>query len=143
MAAAPQGRTAETAVAAGAAIGWSVWHLRWSEAGRAPRFLLAADLLVMAALCLTQGLTVPQEQGQHGQTWVLVAISVVVVSVQFTHPPLPGALVAVTLAAADLTGVMLARPDTWPDAVPQIAWLLVQAALGRGLHEVVVRRCRA
>ncbi|WP_338320505.1 sensor histidine kinase [Streptomyces lonarensis] len=132
-----------TATAAVAAVVWTVLHLRWWERGMAPRTVACADVAFLAALCLTQGATVPAAQEEHGHAWVLVAVSVAIVAYQFTHPPLVGAAAALLLAGADLLGVMLGRPDTWMAAVPQILWLLVQAAMGCALYQLVLRRCRA
>ncbi|MFX4293035.1 sensor histidine kinase [Streptomyces bohaiensis] len=134
---------AATATAAGAAVAWTGLHLRWWQRGTAPIAVTCADLGFLAALCLTQGFTVPAAQEQHGHAWVLVAVSVAVVAYQFTHPPLVGVTAALLLTGADLWGVMLGRPDTWPEAVPQVLWLLVQAAMGCALYQLVLRRCRA
>ncbi|MFG3509511.1 sensor histidine kinase [Streptomyces sp. NPDC047821] len=133
---------------AAAAVGWSLLHPAWFASGRRPRTLLAADLAVLTGLCLTQALTVPATQPSHGSTWILVAVSFVAVAYQFTHRPLTGALVAAHLAAADLAGAVVAaavhdRPGAWAAALPNIGWLLVQAAMSRGLHTVVHRRSRA
>lgn len=132
-----------TATAAVAAVVWTVLHLRWWERGVAPRAVACADVTFLAVLCLTQGATVPAAQEEHGHAWVLVAVSVAVVAYQFTHPPLVGAAAALLLTGADLVGVMLGRPDTWTAAVPQVLWLLVQAAMGCALYRLVLRRCRA
>ncbi|MEV3987381.1 ATP-binding protein [Streptomyces sp. NPDC049837] len=144
----PVADMAAAAVVAAVAIGWSLLYPAWLSSGARPRALLAADLAVMTGLCLTQALTVPATQPSHGSTWILVAVSFVAVGYQFTHPPLTGALVAGYLAAADLAGVVVAgavqdRPDAWPAALPNIGWLLVQAAMSRGLYAVVHRRGRA
>ncbi|MEU2180484.1 sensor histidine kinase [Streptomyces thermolilacinus] len=144
----PVAGLAATGTAAAMAIGWSLLYLVWFASGRTPGALIAADLAVLTGLCLCQALTVPATQSSHGSTWILVAVSFVAVGYQLTHPPLTGALVAVHLAAADLAGAALAgavwaRPGTWAAALPHVGWLLVQAALSRGLYEIVLRRSRA
>ncbi|WP_175412556.1 sensor histidine kinase [Streptomyces sp. TRM64462] len=144
----PVADMAVAGVVAAVAIGWSLLHLAWLRAGARPGALVAADLAVMTGLCLSQVLTVPATQPSHGSTWILVVVSFVAVGYQLTHPTLTGALAAVYLATADLAGVVLAgvvreRPDAWAAALPNIGWLLVQAALSRGLYVVVHRRGRA
>ncbi|MFJ1730839.1 sensor histidine kinase [Streptomyces sp. NPDC088254] len=122
---------------------WSLVEYRLSHSGRGSGLLLAADTAVMAALCLSQGLTVPAEQTQHGNTWVLVTVSMVMTAHQLTYPPVPALSVAVLLAAADLAGAALDRPEGWTYALPNASWLLVQAALAQALHRLVLRRARS
>ncbi|MFI2435640.1 sensor histidine kinase [Streptomyces sp. NPDC018693] len=124
-------------------IGWSVVEYRLARTGRRPGLVLTADTAVMTALCLGQGLTVPAAQTLHGNTWVLVMISMVMTAHQLMYPPVPALSVAVLLAAADLAGAALDRPEGWTYALPNASWLLVQAALAQALHRFVLRRSRS
>ncbi|ONK12467.1 ATP-binding protein [Streptomyces sp. MP131-18] len=139
----PVDEMAVTALICGAVLAWCGVHLACADAPGRARTMLAADLVVMTGVCLSRPLTVPETQAAHGGTWVVVAISFVAVSYQLTHPPVTGALVAVHLCLADLAGAALANPGTWPEAVPVIAWVLVEAALARVLFGLVLRESRA
>lgn len=123
-------------------LAWGLAHLRLAHSTAHPATLLTADLVVMTAVALSQPLTVPESQPMHGNTWVLVTISIVAVTYQLTHRPVVGVAVAVHLAAADLVGVVLDRPDDWTAALPNVGWLLVEAGLARTLAELVRRRSR-
>ncbi|MGO4757770.1 hypothetical protein AB4212_55780, partial [Streptomyces sp. 2MCAF27] len=66
VAAMPVGDMAPTAVAAVVALAWSWLHLRLATAqAMRPMRLLALDLAVMTALCLSQPLMVPDAQTDH------------------------------------------------------------------------------
>ncbi|MDG5803797.1 hypothetical protein P9869_14165 [Streptomyces ossamyceticus] len=129
---------------AAAVIAWGLVIYLLDREDRRPRLIvLAADTAVMTALCLTQGLTVPATQTLHGNTWVLVVISMVMTAHQLLYPPAPALLAAALLALADLAGAAIDRPDGWTYALPNGCWLLVQAGLAQALHRFVLRRSRA
>ncbi|MEV0277445.1 ATP-binding protein [Streptomyces sp. NPDC050610] len=132
---------AAVAVAAGM-LAWSAVHYRFGTTGRRPRLLLAADLTVMTGLCLGQALSVPAAQTLHGSTWVLVAVSIVAVSYQLVYPAPLALALALYLAAADLAGAMLDRPEGWAYALPNVGWLLIQSSLAQGLYRLVLRSSR-
>ncbi|MFI6700707.1 sensor histidine kinase [Streptomyces sp. NPDC050509] len=133
---------AASAVSAGVIV-WSLLHYRLARAGRHPRRTLVADLAVLTALCLTQALTIPASQTQYGSTWVLVVVSIVAVAYQLTHPARLALPVAALLAAVDLAGAVLDRPDGWTYALPNVGWLFVQTLLCQGMYRLVLRGSRA
>ncbi|MFK0116477.1 sensor histidine kinase [Streptomyces sp. NPDC090994] len=132
-----------TAVFAAVTIAWSVAYFRWIRSGRNIRLLTAVDLTLVTGLCLTQAYTVPASQDRHGDTWILVTVSIVAVGYQMTHPGVAGALAALLVAGADLVGVVLDRPATWGAALPNVLWLLVQSALSHTFYRLLLRRSRA
>ncbi|WP_344280225.1 sensor histidine kinase [Streptomyces hebeiensis] len=131
------------AAIAAVAIAWSVAYLAWIRSARRPRLLAAVDLTLVTGLCLSQSFTVPTSQALHGNTWILVTVSIVAVGYQLTHPGAAGALAALLVAGADLVGVILDRPGTWGAALPNVLWLLVQSALSRSFYRLLLRRSRA
>ncbi|MFJ7997838.1 sensor histidine kinase [Streptomyces sp. NPDC096310] len=133
---------AASAVSAGVIV-WSVLHYRLARAGRHPRRTLVADLGVLTALCLTQALTIPASQTRYGSTWVLVVVSIVAVAYQLTHPARLALPLAGLLAAVDLAGAVLDRPDGWTYALPNVGWLFVQTLLCQGMYRLVLRGSRA
>ncbi|MFE3824427.1 sensor histidine kinase [Streptomyces sp. NPDC059092] len=133
---------AAAAVSAGVIV-WSVLHYRLARAGRHPRRTLLADLGVLSALCLTQALTIPAAQTRYGSTWVLVVVSIVAVAYQLTHPARIALPLAALLAAVDLAGAVLDRPDGWTYALPNVGWLFVQTLLCQGMYRLVLRGSRA
>jgi signal transduction histidine kinase len=101
--------------------------------------LLALDVVVVCAACLTQRWTVPAGAVSSNQGWVIALASITVVAYQWhTRPAVSVAAVAVT-DAAFLAGVLLALPGHPGAALVMVAWLPVEAALSRLLW-VLVRR---
>ncbi|UCM89395.1 sensor histidine kinase [Streptomyces marincola] len=131
-----------TAAVCLAVLAWCCVRLSPAAALR-PRAATVCDLAVMAGMCLSRPLVVPESQTAYDGTWIVVAISFLAVSYQLTHPPLTGAFAAVLLGAADLAGAALADPDGWTRAVPVVGWVLMEAALARVLFVVVLRESRA
>ncbi|MFB9903040.1 sensor histidine kinase [Allokutzneria oryzae] len=115
--------------------GWNAVYVRL------PRmtWLIAVDTLVLAGFCLTQLWIVPTEALYNGTSWVLVVISIVVVTYQWHLRPVVAAPATATLVAAYLAGAALAAPARWAEAVPLAVWMLVEAGLSYGLY-VLVRR---
>ncbi|MEV7867566.1 ATP-binding protein [Streptomyces sp. NPDC088124] len=136
------GMPAAAVISAGVIV-WSVLHYRLALAGRHPRRILVADLGALGAVCLTQALTIPDSQTRYGSTWVLVVVSIVAVGYQLTHPALLALTAATLLAAVDLAGAVIDRTDGWTYALPNVAWLFVQALLCQGMFRLVLRGSRA
>ncbi|MFE2942573.1 sensor histidine kinase [Streptomyces sp. NPDC059255] len=136
------GMPAAAVISAGVIV-WSVLHYRLALAGRHPRRILVADLGALGAVCLTQALTIPDSQTRYGSTWVLVVVSIVAVGYQLTHPARLALTTATLLAAVDLAGAVIDRPDGWTYALPNVAWLFVQALLCQGMFRLVLRGSRA
>nr|WP_141514532.1 ATP-binding protein [Streptomyces zhaozhouensis] len=143
MLAMPREQMPTAAAVACVAAAWSGCHLTCAASRCRPGLLFAADLTLVSGLCLSQGITVPETEDLHGNTWILVAVSIIVVTYQLTHRPVFAALAALLLFTADLVGLVVDHPGTWTSALPQLGWLLVQAALARLLYQLVLRRSRA
>ncbi|MGW6597497.1 sensor histidine kinase [Streptomyces sp. NPDC055036] len=139
----PADRMAVASAISCVVLGWSVLHYRLGMAGAHPRRLLAADVVVLTGLCLTQDLTIPDSQTRYGNTWLLVVVSIVAVGYQMMYPAGLALATALPLAAVDLAGAMLDRPDGWDYAVPNVSWVLVQSLLAQGLYRLVLRASRA
>jgi hypothetical protein len=117
---------------------WTAWYGVRVLRG-APRWLVPTDVVVVSAVCLAQVWTVASNPHFDGTTWVLASTSIVVVAYQWHAGKVVGALAAVVVVAAYLSGTALAAPDRWADAVPLGLWTLAEAALSRGVF-VLVRR---
>ncbi|MEV8392313.1 MULTISPECIES: ATP-binding protein [unclassified Streptomyces] len=139
----PADRMAVASAISCVVLGWSVLHYRLGMAGAHPRRLLAVDVVVLTGLCLTQDLTIPDSQTRYGNTWLLVVVSIVAVGYQMMYPAGLALATALLLAAVDLAGAMLDRPDGWDYAVPNVSWVLVQSLLAQGLYRLVLRASRA
>lgn len=138
----PVGEIPAAAGLAAAAILWNLVYYRAGTRNPGSRLLLAADLTALTALCLTQALTVPDSQTMHGSTWILVTISIAAVAYQTTESVSAAFVATLVLGAADLVGAALDRQDGWTYALPNVGWLLVEAALARGLYQLILRRSR-
>lgn len=138
----PVDRMGTAALIGGFVLGWSILYYWLDTSATGSRRVLAADLVVLTGICLTQGLTVPGTQELHGNTWVLVAVSIVAVAYQLVYPAKLAFGLALYLAVVDLAGAVLDRPDGWTYALPNAGWLLVQAALSQGLYRLVRNRSR-
>ncbi|MGO4421124.1 hypothetical protein AB4Z54_20995, partial [Streptomyces sp. MCAF7] len=144
VAAMPVGDMAPTAVAAVVALAWSWLHLRLATAqAMRPMRLLALDLAVMTALCLSQPLTVPDAQTDHRGTWVLVALNFTAVAYQLIHPPLIGILATLWLVCADLAGVAMRPQLEWSEALNSVGWVVVNIVLAQLVVRVVFGESRA
>ncbi|MFG3436099.1 sensor histidine kinase [Nonomuraea sp. NPDC047897] len=130
-------------VIAGVTVVWSVAYYTFGLLRRWPRLLFVIDLAVLTGLCLTQFVTVPDSQTMHGSTWILAVVSIVVVTYQMAHPWLVALPASLFLAAADIGGAMLDRAHGWAYALPNVGWLLVQAALCQILFRLLLHRCRS
>ncbi|ANP50164.1 hypothetical protein AVL59_11555 [Streptomyces griseochromogenes] len=128
---------------AAVAVAWAVGYFFWLRSGLRPRLLTVVDLTLVSGFCLSQTYTVPASEGRHGNTWILVTVSIVAVTYQMTRPGPTGTAAALLLAGADLAGVVLDRPATWGAALPNVLWLLVQSALARAFYGFLLRRSRA
>jgi hypothetical protein len=127
-----------TALVVAAVVGWSVAYA-WLLTHRRRWWLLPADVLVVAAVCLSQRWTVPAEAVTDNQGWVIALASISVVAYQW-HSRLPAAAAAVVAVdAAFVAGTMLAVPGRIGSAAVMIPWLLVEATLSRLLWILLQR----
>ncbi|MFC0113659.1 sensor histidine kinase [Kibdelosporangium aridum] len=106
-------------------------------------WLLVVDLLVITGVCLAQVWTAAPEMHVDRVSWVLVAASIIVVAYQFHSSVLVGAVAALVILAAYLTGGVLAKLQDWTLVVPIGSWMAIEAVLGRGLYILVRRGGRA
>jgi signal transduction histidine kinase len=122
-------------------LGFNAWNVIFAArmVRRRSRWLLAADLVVVAGVCLAQVWTASPEMQVDRVSWTLVGASIIVVAYQFHSPPLVGAVATLVVLAAYLTGGVLAKLQDWTFVVPIGSWIAVEAALGRGLY-LLVRR---
>ncbi|MGW3571580.1 ATP-binding protein [Streptomyces sp. NPDC000941] len=140
----PVGEMAPAAVAAAATLAWSWLHLRLTTAARMrPRPLLALDLAVMTALCLSQRFTVPDAGTDHASTWILVALNFTAVAYQLSQTPLIGILATLWLCCADLAGAALHPELEWSDALHSVVWVVVNSALAQLVVRLVFSESRA
>jgi hypothetical protein len=117
---------------------WTAWYGLTVRRG-APRWLVPVDVVVVSAVCFTQVWTAASDPHFDGTTWLLASASIIVVAYQWHTRPAVGAVAAVVVVAAYLSGTALAAADQWADAVPLGLWTLAEAALSRGVF-VLVRR---
>jgi hypothetical protein len=116
--------------------GWTAGYAYAVDRG-APRWLVVADIVVVSGVCLTQVWTSVPDPMFDGTTWLLASVSIVVVAYQWHVGPVVGAVATVVVVGAYLAGAALSAPDTWADAVPLGLWVVVEAALSRGVFVLV------
>jgi signal transduction histidine kinase len=109
LAQAPADRLPLVAAVVVGLCGWSVVYAR--------RLPVLADTIVVVALCLAQGWLVRPDALPDITNWVLAIVWVTAVGHQWFTAPAWGALLAVVLVAAYVTGGVLAAPAVLPSAV--------------------------
>ncbi len=127
-------------VSVGLAAGLIAWTAAFSGLVRrgAGTWLLAVDTVVVAGVCLTQQWTVPPEFMHDLKSWVVGFASVAVATYQWHSSVRGGAMATAAVIAAYLSGSAVAG------ASPLIAlWLGIEAALSRGLFQLVLAGARA
>ncbi|MFI0445573.1 ATP-binding protein [Actinomadura sp. 6N118] len=143
LSAVPEDALAVTVVVVSIAVGWTgVYFWALTRRGAAARWLLPADLVVMAGVCLTQSLTVSPEELQAGGGWVRTAASVSVLTYQWHTRAVPGGLAAAFVAIAYVAGATWSSPGTWDSMAPKGPWIVAEAALARTLNRLVRREAR-
>ncbi|WP_460395147.1 sensor histidine kinase [Actinophytocola sediminis] len=136
LAIAPADLFLPTLGAAVALNAWSVGYLVLMSRDAGNR-LLAADAVVVGALCLTQRWTVPPE-ALHGSTsWVVAVVSVAVATWQLHSGIRAGGVAAAAVALGYLAGAATA-----PTSVFVVLWLVGEAVLARGLYQLVRKGAR-
>jgi signal transduction histidine kinase len=133
-------RPNEPVAAALVIVGFALWNVVYAG-GMIKRWrvwLLPADLVVVAAVCLSQVWTAVPEMRADRVTWVLVAASIIVVEYQFHTSPLVGAGATAVVLGSYLAGASLVSVQDWGFALLG-SWIAVEAALGRGLYMLVRR----
>ncbi|MEU5645308.1 sensor histidine kinase [Streptomyces milbemycinicus] len=144
VAAMPMGEMAPAAVVAAAVLAWSWIHLRLATtSAMRQRPLLALDLTVMTALCLSQRFTIPEAQTTHAGTWILVSVSFTAVAYQLMQPPLTGILATLWLCCADVVGTALHPNLEWSGVLRSVIWVVVNTALARAVVRLVFSESRA
>ncbi|CAM3321269.1 sensor histidine kinase [Kibdelosporangium persicum] len=126
-------------------VGFNAWNVFFTVRmlRRRQPWLLAADLAVVAGVCLAQVWTTAPEMQADRVSWVLVATSIIVVAYQFHSSTLVGGVATLVVLAAYLTGGVLAELQDWTFVVPIGSWMVIEAILGRGLYLLVRHGGRA
>jgi signal transduction histidine kinase len=132
----PARQPALTAVVVVTLNAWNVWYA-YRKVRDNGTWLIVADVAVMAAVCLTQVWTSGPGTTAESASWVLVAVSITVVSYPWQQGPLTLATSTVVLMAAYLGGAALARPHEWAAAAPIQLWMLIEAVLSYGIYRLV------
>lgn len=139
----PAGKMPVAAAIASAAFAWSWIHLWLANASTLrPGRLLALDLAVMTALCLSQRLTVPDAPIDHGSTWILVSLNFTAVAYQLMQPPLVAILATLWLCCADLAGAALHPRQELTDVAYSLGWVLVNIVLAQAVVRLVFGESR-
>ncbi|MFK4186124.1 ATP-binding protein [Streptomyces sparsogenes] len=140
----PVAEMAPAALVAAAVLAWVWLHLRLATTSTLrPGPLLALDLAVMTAVCLSQRATIPDGQTGHAGTWALVVVNFTAVSYQLTQPPLVGIAATLWLCCADLAGAAMRPRLEWTDALYSVVWVVVNTLLARLVVRLVFGESRA
>jgi signal transduction histidine kinase len=116
--------------------GWNAWYA-YRKVRDDGVWLIVADVAVMAGVCLTQVWTSGPGTTAESSSWVLVAVSITVVSYPWQQN-LPTLMVSTAvLMTAFLFGAAFALPDGWVAAAPVQLWMVVEAGLSYGLYHLV------
>lgn len=125
---------------------WNLWYARQRLRRQGQAWPVVVDVLVMSAICLTQGWTTTYAFSPSANVaapnWVMVAAEITVVSYPWQIGTGGLACVATTLLGAYLGGAALADPGGL-GMTPLDLWLLVEAGLSWGLYRLVRRHGRA
>lgn len=121
-----------------AVVALNLWSAGYPRVARLSGRWLAADAVVVCALCLAQRWTVPPESSHGSTSWVLAVVSVAVVAWQWHSGAAAGGAVTASVVLAYLAGAGLA-----PAALLVAAWLIAAAALSRGQFHLVRGGARA
>ena len=126
-------------------IGWLVLHATRTVA-RPATWLTVADVVLLGLAAATQRWTVPAAASAASTGWVLAALTVTVVAVQWYTPLWVGVLAAAALVAAYLAGAWYAVGPAETHRLTMLLWLIPQAALSRLCSSALLsaaRRCDA
>lgn len=143
----PGPRPAVTAAVVVALNAWNLWYARYRlrHHGHGRAWPVVLDVVVMSAICLTQGWTTTYAfsptENVAAPNWVMVAAEITVVAYPWQVGTAGLACVATTLLAAYLGGAALAEPGGL-GMTPLDLWLVVEAALSWGLYRLVRRHGR-
>ncbi|GAB3247996.1 hypothetical protein GCM10027456_19790 [Kineosporia babensis] len=133
-------RLAAAVVAVAALVIWNiVYALRVFRRPqqRPGQLWLSGDVALTCAVLLSQPWTVPQDGQSDGTGWMLALASMAVVTYQWQSTPRGGAVLAGLVALAHTVGVessVAGDNELW---LLPVIWLLVEAALSRGLYNAV------
>lgn len=109
---------------------WSGLYVRFTPR----RWLVVADTVVVAGLCLGQGWVVRAEALPDSTNWVLAVVTITVVGHQWFTSTRGGAVLTAVLVAAHLGGQALAVPDVLGGAAMLGVWVFGEAGLSRALR---------
>jgi signal transduction histidine kinase len=117
-------------------LGIGVAAVVWSAVFvfRAGRWVVAVDVVLVAALCLAQRWVVPGPDLDNSANWVLAVVSGSTVAYQW-YASLPVAYGATAvLVVAYVTGVSLADSQQWLDSVPIGLWTFAETTMSRVIY---------
>lgn len=136
---APEGGLPTAAAVAAALLGCGVYWLSMRD--RRPRWPIA-DLVIVCGVCVSLHWTVAPEILGGGTGWVRSLASITVMAYQWHTRPLTGAGVAVVVSGAYAVGAVLSPEAAWSAVLPRAPYMLLEAALARGLWVLVRRGAR-
>ncbi|MFD1045343.1 hypothetical protein ACFQ1S_06960, partial [Kibdelosporangium lantanae] len=93
-------------------VAWSLLYA-YGSLKRRWRWVEPADVIVVVGVCLAQVWTAVPEMRADRVSWVLAAVSIIVVAYQFHSSVTAGVVVTVVEVAAYLTGAVLADVQDW------------------------------
>jgi hypothetical protein len=126
-------------------VGWLVLHAR-RFATRPATWLTVTDVAVFCLAAVTQRWTVPAAASADSTGWVLAALTMTVVAVQWYTTLRLGVLAAATIIAAYLAGAWYAVGPAELHRLTMLLWLVPQAGLSRLCSSALMsaaRRCDA
>ncbi len=114
---------------------WTAWYAyRFRRRGR---WLAAADVGVLCAVCLSQVWTVPAGTAAPSVTWVIGVAGIAVITYAWQLGLAAHAAATLTVMAAYLAGAAIADAPGWLTMAPVQLWMVIEAALSRALFVLV------
>jgi signal transduction histidine kinase len=123
---------------------WSVWFAgRLVRAtGRRRHWLVAADIVVLCGVCLTQVWTVTSDP-RSGGTWVLIAVAITLITYPWLVSGRVLAVITVVVVGLHYAGTWLADPGGWLVSEAVVLWTSAEVVLSWALYRFVRRSARA
>lgn len=119
------------------AYGLRILRATVREPAPAGPWWLPVDVLLTSLVLLSQPWTVPQDGQSDGTGWMLAMASMAVVTYQWHTRPRIGAALALAIAAAYAVGAEASVAGANEFWLMPVIWLLIEAALSRGLYNAV------
>ncbi|ONI87558.1 hypothetical protein ALI144C_09250 [Actinosynnema sp. ALI-1.44] len=129
-----------TVVAAVVVICWSGVELTFFR--HRPEKVLAVDVALVVAVCLTAPLTSSFEALVDATSWVVVVASITIVCCQPYTRMVAGTVAAACMTSAFVLGGWFAEPQRAVETVPLACWLFAEGLLCRWLYWLLRRGAR-